>query len=157
MITSIFVYGTLKRGYLRGNMWPTPALNIQPALARGALFDLGPYPGMTEGDDWVFGELRTLAPEDLEQTLCTLDGIEGYDTSTDSGLYVRRTIDVQLDNLGKSMAGEILQAFTYRIADPLQVARGRRIKPTMEWAGLRVAQWPDAMARVPLRLEDERA
>jgi gamma-glutamylcyclotransferase (GGCT)/AIG2-like uncharacterized protein YtfP len=93
-ITSFFVYGTLKRGQLRESCWPHAPRSIQAAYVRGSLFDLGPYPAMTTGEDWVAGELWTFAARHIETTLQTLDQIEGYQPGRALNLYLRSVLPV---------------------------------------------------------------
>lgn len=95
-ITSFFVYGTLKQGQLREGCWPHVPLSIQTAFVRGALFDLGPYPAMTSGDDWVAGELWTFAARQIATTLRTLDGIEGYQPGRTRNLYIRMVLPIYM-------------------------------------------------------------
>lgn len=146
---SVFVYGTLKKDQLRGSMWPRRPLSIHPAIATGQLWDLGSYPGIYDGDDRILGELWTFAREDLQPTLDVLDGIEGYDPSSDSGLYLRRVIEVRSNH-------EQIEAFAYFISDIRKWPGARRILPWSEspW-GEQVALWPDSQARVPIDESDE--
>ena len=156
MLNALFVYGTLKHGYLRSSMWPHAPQAIVPGLVRGALLDLGAYPGLILGDDWILGELWTIAAEHIPRTLEVLDQVEGYDPRTDRGLYLRRPISVW--PLGSPMdppQDSPTQAYTYRIADEHRIAHGRRIAATIQMGDRWVAQWPDRLSRVPTRLEDE--
>jgi gamma-glutamylcyclotransferase (GGCT)/AIG2-like uncharacterized protein YtfP len=75
---SVFVYGTLQRGQSRASHWPLAPVEVQPATVRGRLFDLGPYPALVSGDDWVLGELWHFQPEHIDPTLAVLDAIEGF-------------------------------------------------------------------------------
>jgi gamma-glutamylcyclotransferase (GGCT)/AIG2-like uncharacterized protein YtfP len=72
----IAFYGTLMRGF-----GAQRALGLEAALRfegacriPGVLWDLGPYPGMTEGEGEVAGELFSL---EAESTLDALDEFEG--------------------------------------------------------------------------------
>lgn len=153
MIHSLFVYGTLKQNQLRGSMWPHPPVSIETAVTRGELYDLGSYPGMAMGSDWVLGELWTLQPHHIQATLQTLDSIEGYDPKTDSGPYLRRTIELRLATDG--LATDRRTAYTYIVASPAILHAARRICATVDWKQALVASWPDALAHVPQRIEDE--
>jgi len=155
VITNVFVYGTLKHQQLRGKMWPRRPQAVVPAVLRALLHDLGPYPGITPGNDWVLGELWQFLDEDMQPTLEVLDAIEGYEASTDSGLYRRGTVSVYLPMGAMAKEESEAQAFTYWIADPNRIAASRKIAPCKAWCGLHVAEWPDALARVPMRIEDE--
>lgn len=107
----IFVYGTLKRGEERERCWPRKPGLVEWGTVRGRLYDLGPYPALTEGDDWVLGELWHVPPSDLETTLATLDAVECYGQD-DVDLYVRRIVTCRL------LSGEERAAFTYFYANP---------------------------------------
>jgi len=148
-ISSIFVYGTLKHDQLRGAMWPKRPLSIEPAIALGQLWDLGSYPGLCSGNDSILGELWTFDSNDIPATLDILDGIEGYDPSSDSGLYLRKVIQV----LSKDRQ---TQAFAYLIEDIGKWPKARRIFPWSDSSsGEQVAFWPDSLARVPEHESDE--
>jgi gamma-glutamylcyclotransferase (GGCT)/AIG2-like uncharacterized protein YtfP len=119
-IAAIFVYGTLMRGEERAGKWPRPALRIEPATIRAALYDLGPYPAITDGDDLVRGELWHLAEADLPATLAALDEIECFGQGG-VDLYVRKTVEARTDD------GGIVLAHSYFIADSAVLRRGVRI------------------------------
>lgn len=156
MLQHLFVYGTLKRGHLRSGLWPHPPDSIRPGLVRGALFDLGSYPGLVPGEDWILGELWTLQSDHVPKTLAVLDEVEGYDPAEDRGLYVRREIPAwSLDRSRKVPGDSIVRAFSYLIADPDRLAKARRISPSVAMGHILAAQWPDTQSRVPKRLEDE--
>jgi gamma-glutamylcyclotransferase (GGCT)/AIG2-like uncharacterized protein YtfP len=56
-LSGVFVYGTLQRGGVRERCWPRKPIYVEVARVRGALYDLGPYPALVEGSDFVAGEL----------------------------------------------------------------------------------------------------
>ena len=87
-LNRVFVYGTLKSGQIRESMWPHSPIEILPMKTRGRLYDLGPYPAMTTGDDWVLGEVWRFDFDQMPATLETLDAIEGYQNAP-SDLYRR--------------------------------------------------------------------
>lgn len=84
VIVQLFVYGTLKRHECRGTMWPRKPQQVRVAYVQARLYDLGPYPSIrvdsideTDDDlDWVEGEVWTFDPNDLPETIATLDEIE---------------------------------------------------------------------------------
>ena len=129
--TSIFVYGTLKRGQCRERCWPRPPLRIEPATVRGALYDLGPYPALVEGNDCIAGELWHLSPSDMHASLLELDRVEGF-RSRASDLYQRVTITCQT-------ASVAVAAWTYRFARTEQLKPLQRILPNPESGQCR---WP---------------
>lgn len=89
-VCAVFVYGTLQQGECRVRYWPHPPRQVEDATIRGRLYNLGPFPALTEGDDAVAGELWTLAPEHLERTLEVLDEVEA--TAGPGELYQRRLV-----------------------------------------------------------------
>lgn len=121
-ITSIFVYGTLQRGECRAEQWPCPPRRVEPARLRGQLYDLGPYPALIEGDDWVAGEHWQLDVNDVEPTLRVLDAIEGY-RQGGCDLYVRRVVTCWNDR------DQSIQAYTYHYANAEQLKRIARRVP----------------------------
>lgn len=156
MLNALFVYGTLQQGHLRSRMWPHPPQSIRKALARGRLLDLGAYPGLISGDDWVLGELWILAMDHMPKTVEVLDQVEGYDSATDRGLYIRRSLSVWcLESFDQRARLPPTPAYTYLIADEHRIAAARWIEPRIAIGDALAAQWPDALSRVPLRLEDE--
>lgn len=128
----IFVYGTLKRGQVRERSWPRPPVAIEPATVRGTLYDLGPYPALTPGEDTVGGELWHIAPEDIAITLAALDHVEGYADRPDD-LYRRIIVECQ------TTAGRV-SAWTYQLARTDLLRTARRILPD----GRGVCAWPEA-------------
>ena len=93
LVDSVFVYGTLKRNEERGDRWPRQPRRIVPARIRATLYDLGPYPAIVPGADWVVGERWELAINDMPATLRLLDTIEGYrQDGPDGDLYLRKVI-----------------------------------------------------------------
>ncbi|WP_164104190.1 gamma-glutamylcyclotransferase family protein [Candidatus Laterigemmans baculatus] len=94
LIAHVFVYGTLRRGQCREGCWPRPPLHVATGFVQAELFDLGPYPAILVGKDWVCGECWTLREEDVEETLRVLDAIEGFAQPGEDDLYVRRVVDI---------------------------------------------------------------
>jgi gamma-glutamylcyclotransferase (GGCT)/AIG2-like uncharacterized protein YtfP len=103
-------------------MWPCAPLRVDEATIRAALYDLGPYPAITDGNDVVRGELWRLAESDVPATLAALDEIECYGQGG-VDLYVQRIVDCRLDD------GNVQPAHAYFIADPAVLSRGERLKP----------------------------
>ena len=119
--TAIFVYGTLQRGQCRERCWPKQPLRIELATVQGALYDLGRYPTLAEGDDCIAGELWHLAPEVLEPTLAELDRVEAFRGQPDD-LYLRVSISCQ------TQAGPVT-AWAYRYARWGDLNPAQRIAP----------------------------
>jgi gamma-glutamylcyclotransferase (GGCT)/AIG2-like uncharacterized protein YtfP len=103
------------------------------------LFDLGPYPAVVPGLDWVAGELWWLQPSQWEETLAALDAVEGYGISGEPDLYARRTVPWHLHAGGPGMG----QAQVYFWADARLPAGARRVVPRpVEPDQPPVASWP---------------
>ena len=118
-----FVYGTLKRGEEREGMWPHTPVEIRSAALHAALYDLGPYPALGDGNDVVVGELWFIAKEHMPDTLAALDAIEGFNQPAAEDLYIRRKV------VCKDETGEEHPAYTYYFADEQALAQVRRIFP----------------------------
>jgi gamma-glutamylcyclotransferase (GGCT)/AIG2-like uncharacterized protein YtfP len=71
----LFAYGTLMRGYALHGALAQGATYVGPGRVRGALLDLGSYPGLVEGRGTVNGELYRL---DAAEVLPAVDRREGY-------------------------------------------------------------------------------
>ncbi|MCA9186672.1 MAG: gamma-glutamylcyclotransferase family protein [Pirellulaceae bacterium] len=118
--TSVFVYGTLKRGQCRERCWPRRPTRIELATIVGQLYDLGHYPAWIPGEGRVEGELWSFHEADLPATLRELDAIEGY-AQKPTDLYRRVVIECT------TFSGEEAWAFTYqyirtgRLDDRLQI------------------------------------
>ncbi|MCP4888773.1 gamma-glutamylcyclotransferase [Rubripirellula sp.] len=88
-LTSIFVYGTLKRGQCRESCWPETPTMIQNAWVAGNLYGRSDYPAMTPGHDRVHGELWQFQSPQMNRVLKALDQVEAAPT-----LYRRITTEV---------------------------------------------------------------
>src|ERR1700694_1005568 len=83
----VFVYGSLMQGCELHHYLAFAAF-VSRATTRGRLFSIGHYPGMTEGDGTVHGELYRFT--DVAVALEVLDEVEDYDPSDPEGSpYVR--------------------------------------------------------------------
>ena len=107
--SSVFVYGTLKRGESREQAWPLTPQRVSRARIKAQLYDLGRYPAIVRGDDWVLGECWEFLPRDITATLDVLDQIEGYQNSA-GDLYRRLIVPCwdcwQLDRGPDSQPGQ---------------------------------------------------
>jgi gamma-glutamylcyclotransferase (GGCT)/AIG2-like uncharacterized protein YtfP len=135
MITTVFVYGTLKRGQCRESHWPVTPRSIQPGWTRGALFGRPAYPAMTAGPDRVLGELWSFEADQVAGVLNVLDQIEGANQAGQVDLYHRVVTAVSADD--ESSLGE---AWTYHYASDPRSDGFHRILP--ERTGY--VKWPAA-------------
>ncbi len=111
-------------------------------MVRGVLFDLGPYPAMCEGTDWVLGEIWRLPAEAIEATLRVLDEIEGYLPGSSSNLYERIIVKTML--VGTSREAEAESAFTYIMKESRLPTCATKIEPLVckDLLHQAVASWP---------------
>lgn len=115
IVTSVFVYGTLKRGQCRETRWPVQPLRIQTAFVSGTLFSRHDYPALRQGTDRVKGELWTFLPDQMSIVLARLDAIEGTNGNSPDDLYHRHVIDALIDDCEES-----IPAYGYfYVCDPL--------------------------------------
>lgn len=123
----VFVYGTLRRGGSNdiNRLRPAPRF-LGVAEVRGALFDLGDYPGLLLASPGqrdrgaVHGEVYLVAPG-LEAVLDRIEGITG--AAGDE--YLRREVDVC------PAGGSPCTALVYEIS-PLHLS-GRQPIPEGDW------------------------
>ena len=84
---TVAFYGSLLDPGLRRRLGVNEALRpLRRCLVRGRLFDLGPYPGLVEGDGRVRGELFEVVDPAIWKTL---DDFE--ECGADPPLFVRRS------------------------------------------------------------------
>src|SRR5262245_17230433 len=118
--TAVFVYGTLKQGEVREKCWPRKPVAIEKASVRGALYDLGPFPGLVAGEDVVVGELWRLDAEEMRETLAKLDQVEGSCGGADD--EYRRVV------IACETVAEMVEAWTYLYARVGELRPDRRTK-----------------------------
>jgi gamma-glutamylcyclotransferase (GGCT)/AIG2-like uncharacterized protein YtfP len=152
-VSAFFVYGTLKRSFLRGGLWPKKPLRIVAGTIQSDLFDLGPYPAAAPGMHWLLGEIWEFQPEDMEQTIRELDLIEGYDPHRVGNEYIRQVVSAEF--AGQDSVPSTILAYAYFAAEPKQIEIARPIKPFLQFMGRPVAAWPDSIARVPVSFSEE--
>jgi gamma-glutamylcyclotransferase (GGCT)/AIG2-like uncharacterized protein YtfP len=142
-IQAVFVYGTLKRDQIRGGMWPRKPTSIRVAITKGHLFDLGPYPALLEGDDWIAGELWEFYANDMPSVLEALDDIEGYRPGATNNLYERKVVEaVCCDDEGDE---DHADAYTYFYAGGQRFSSQRRIVPGVVVFSKPCCAWPDSL------------
>lgn len=116
-----FVYGTLRVGFGNHGCFPNGSItNVQPATLDGAtMTTIGfPYVWRTPTGE-VTGELMTVDPALYDQTVQSLDGLEGYSGPGANNHYDRTIVDVTLPT------GEVVKAYTYLVDE----ARGGGYTP----------------------------
>lgn len=130
----LFVYGTLRRAspHPMARFLEQKACWLGPASAPGRLYDLGPFPGMTEAQSdqgRVQGDVYELPG--TGQTLAELDRYEGCACAEEElGPFTRRAVPVRL------ASGEELTAWVYFYGGP--VWEGQRIA-SGDWINERLA------------------
>lgn len=96
-LTSLFVYGTLKRGEINDVLLTPFARAVETGTISGLLYDVGTFPALVEGAETVHGEIVRVDPAHMARVLAVLDRLEGYDPKDESGsLYVRRVVEVAI-------------------------------------------------------------
>ncbi|HLE17957.1 MAG TPA: gamma-glutamylcyclotransferase family protein [Syntrophales bacterium] len=92
----IFVYGTLRKGFPLHRYLADKARFVGAGTIRGALYDLGEYPGVVQSNKGeVKGELYEL--ENASKYLRELDRIEEFDPENpENSLFIRSLTDVKL-------------------------------------------------------------
>ena len=88
----IIAYGTLKKGMEREQIMPGEF--VSNGKIKGDLYDLGPFPGLLDGDGEVMCEIYY--SRNMESDIGFLDQIEG--TNLIPPLYERRLIPVECDD-----------------------------------------------------------
>lgn len=100
-----FLYGTLMKGECRWHhIEPHVSGLVQPAVVRGALIDLGRYPGLTHGspDEGVTGDLIPLqVSQELMRMLDEIEVFEGYGRA---GSLYRRVLREAQTSTGSCLA-----------------------------------------------------
>lgn len=156
IVTDVFVYGTLKRGQCREQMWPRPPLSICPGFVRGWLFDLGPYPAMWCGDchelgddghdsescscDWIEGEIWSLAEAEMAVTIKTLDEIEETNQPQAHNYYDQILVRVYESPTTARSTTRSRLALTYQFSRLNDTDPASRIVPV---APANVVVWPN--------------
>lgn len=137
----VFVYGTLKRGQCREDLWPKVPVSVAPAWTWGSLFDLGPYPALLGGSDRVLGELWSFEPSEMATVLEVLDQIEGTNQPGLPNEYDRQQVQVTSWGCG----GGELEASTYRYADQAIAHQLEPVAANCFLEGQPYVQWPSAI------------
>lgn len=133
VVTQVFAYGTLMRGQSRERRWPFAPREVRPATTRGTLYDLGPYPAMAEGDDWISGEVWSFEAHQMQETLRVLDGIEDVH-GMPGDLYLRLLVECVLED------GRRTRSHAYQYARPLDESN------RVECGTDGLARWPAGQA-----------
>lgn len=94
MIRTVFVYGTLKRGYGNHRLLEKASFVGNATIKGFVMFDMGAFPGIMSGKGIIHGELYNINDSILE----SLDRLEGYNSMyPERGLYNKTTTKAILD------------------------------------------------------------
>ncbi len=105
---------------------------------RGALYDLGPYPGLIQGVDNVAGELWTFHESDMQRVLHELDLVEEYREGMGAAnLYTRHVVSCWV----RGQSDAEVRAFIYFYNQTL--AGYKHIVPAYSFGDRRFALWPE--------------
>ena len=119
MITSVFVYGTLKKGCKRDlKEFADNRISAVPATIKGTMYTLAgffeSFPAVRlGGKNLIYGELHTFSEETIEDVIGSMDEIEGYSEERSDNLYNRKTVTVTVEG------GEKTEAYVYEYSDKL--------------------------------------
>lgn len=121
--TRIFVYGTLKKGFIYHKfVLQDSVLKIQDAFLCGFLmYDLGLYPGIKrsrDGSGIISGELLTIKKEKSLEVLGRMDELEDYIPGDPRSSYYIR-MEEEVCTIDKTR----YQAWVYVLNVPLSKAR----------------------------------
>lgn len=130
-VERLFVYGTLKPGYGNHARIADHVRSARPGTIQGILVDLGAFPALLHGKGIVRGVLLVVDAE----ALAIADFIEGYHPDQERSLYVRKKVEVDLDD------GDKVDAWTYFYARSEQVQDLPRLHVGDD-DGLSVYSWP---------------
>jgi gamma-glutamylcyclotransferase (GGCT)/AIG2-like uncharacterized protein YtfP len=110
----LFVYGTLRRGFGRyGHLMKLGARFVASGRVRGALYNLGRFPGAIEEESgWIYGEIYNLP--DLRRAFQVLDAVEEFHSRAPETSFFRRArTTVTLAESGEAEARRTLEAWIY--------------------------------------------
>lgn len=97
-----FFYGTLRRGQVNYMLIRGRTVSEFPAISsHKALYSLGSFPFMTEGDGTVHGELVTFHRHTYHEITEILDQLEGYRPEVPSECFYRRVLIPVVDHQGQ--------------------------------------------------------
>lgn len=131
----VFVYGTLRQGQSNHQLLNDAILVSEQANVNGKLYDTGEgYPALLlNQESSVFGEIYSVT----QDTLQTLDILEGYKEGRESNLYYRCKKEAQTDNAA-------LTCWVYVIDETYNQRLGEEI-PFQDWS---VHQWYESFQQV---------
>ena len=76
---NLFVYGSLKKGYLLHNFYLSKSKFIAQDSVKGEMYDLGSYPAYIEGEGVVHGEVYEVGSKEFE-SVKNMEESAGYET-----------------------------------------------------------------------------
>lgn len=121
----VFVYGTLKVGGYFAERFNHLRLNSKNATIKGALLDLGDFPGIkTEVDGQVHGEIHEY--NDFENVVYEMDLIEGYSGPNRHNLFNRIKV-IATDDSEEAVETEVI-AYEFAQELPGEVIERYRVE-----------------------------
>lgn len=96
-MTTLFVYGTLKRGYRNHQLLEKSSYMGKGTISGYDLYDLGSFPAIIRGTGEVYGELYEIDTETMKK----VDWLE-----SEGSLYIKMPVNVSQD-------GKMIIAITY--------------------------------------------
>lgn len=127
---SVFVYGTLKKGFSNHGIIKEIYKECYKAEAQGKIFDYkNLFPAMIIGKGIVKGELYTF--DDISKIIPRIDYIEGYKGEyNEDNLYDRIIIDAYLPDLNKTVKAYV---YVFREIEDLYCEEGFTLLESGEW------------------------
>lgn len=108
---AIFVYGTLRTGFHNYNRLLKGRVNetVDATLKGFDMYSIGgSYPAIVSGSGEVTGELMYIDDENYDETMRSLDWLEGYTPQRENhSMYLRITLTVVTAD------GELVDAYVY--------------------------------------------
>jgi gamma-glutamylcyclotransferase (GGCT)/AIG2-like uncharacterized protein YtfP len=132
----LFVYGTLMPGYYYHPRIAPHVRRWRRGWIDGVLVDVGWYPALVPGRGIVQGVLLEVD----EAGLAVTDYIEAYRPGDHASEYIRKQVQVRLDEVGSPGEGPTVSAWTYEFARPEHLA-DRPVLLAGQVAGQPVHAW----------------
>ena len=91
----IFVYGSLKVGFINSFEFDKDRILMIPAKIKGKMYDIGGFPGVITGNSTIYGELHLY--KDIENVLERMDFIESFSLeNSETSFYIRKLVNVRI-------------------------------------------------------------
>lgn len=116
MLTSVFVYGTLKAGQWNDRpIYSKNRVSCHKATIQGRIYAVASFPGvrLTDDGEVVYGEVHEYTEQMFKSILPMMDGLEGYDPKRKDNHYNRKVVRATLEN------GKEVDVYVYEYGRPV--------------------------------------